>query len=66
MQYQHKEQRIYSRPRIDLVSSNGGYRKRHRGFGGFRKKPNFNDNRAKIKQLTPIFIILTIAFITFL
>lgn len=61
MQYHHKEQRIYSRARMDLLgSSNRGYRKRFGGFYGIQKKYNKNN-----KKIMIFLSIILIAFITF-
>lgn len=69
MQYQHKEQRIYSRARMDLSGRNRNFRKRS-GFTGFKKirinNPKLsNKGKEKIKKVTPLFIIFLVAFSTF-
>ncbi len=69
MQYQHKEQRIYSRARMDLSGGKRSFRKSG-GYTGFKKfrvnKPKLsNKNREKLKKVTPFFIIFLIAFSTF-
>lgn len=60
MHYQHKIQRIYSRPRIDLNSKNIRIGQNR----GFRKIPKLNKNAIKLKKVSPILLVFFIAFCT--